>query len=83
MTKSIYTTQYAILLELLAKTRAHSGVTQNELAKRLKMTQSSVSKVERGERRLDVIELHAWCRALGAPFKTVMSELDQRLGKER
>lgn len=83
MPKSIHTTQYTVLLELLAEARSRSGVTQIELAKRLKMTQSSVSKVERGERRLDVIELHAWCQALDTPFRTMMSELDNRLSRHR
>jgi len=43
----------------LAGLRAHRkaiGVTQKELAARLKNRQSFVSKVERGERRIDIAE---------------------------
>ena len=83
MLKSIHTAQYAVLLEVLAEARSRSGVTQIELAELLKMTQSSISKVERGERRLDVIELHAWCQVLGTPFRTMMSDLDKRLSQLR
>jgi transcriptional regulator with XRE-family HTH domain len=83
MRKSIHSAQYAVLLELLAEARSRTNLTQIDLAKRLKMTQSSVSKVERGERRLDVIELHAWCQALGTPFRTMMSDLDNRLSRHR
>jgi transcriptional regulator with XRE-family HTH domain len=83
MRKSIYTTQYAVFLEVLNEARARSGVTQIQLAERLQMTQSSISKVERGERRLDVVELHAWCKAIGASFRSMMSELDKRLDRGR
>jgi transcriptional regulator with XRE-family HTH domain len=54
--KSIYSAEYKLLLELLIRARKEAGTTQQELAKQLKRPQSFVSKVERGERRLDVIE---------------------------
>ncbi|WP_422679026.1 helix-turn-helix domain-containing protein [Chromobacterium amazonense] len=44
--------------------------TQQEVAARLNMTQTFVSKCERGERRLDIVELRAWCAAIN----TTMSE---------
>lgn len=80
MRKSIHSVKYAVFLQLLEEARSRSGLTQTQLARRLRMTQSAVSKVERGERRLDVVELHAWCKALGASFKTLTAELDSRLG---
>jgi len=79
MKKSIHSASYQVLLDLLVEAREARGVTQVELAKRLETTQSSVSKVERGERRLDVIELHGWCRALGYPFLTMARQLEARL----
>jgi transcriptional regulator with XRE-family HTH domain len=45
--------------------RQKSGLTQEELASRLGATQSFVSKCERGERRIDVIELARFCKAMG------------------
>ena len=39
-------------------------MTQIDMADRLAETQSFVSKCERGERRIDVAELRAFCRAL-------------------
>lgn len=42
-----------------------AGITQVGLAERLGRPQSFVSKYERGERRLDVIELCEVCHALG------------------
>jgi len=79
MRKSIHSSQYRILLDLLIKRREQAGVTQVQLAKRLRTTQSSVSKVERGERRLDVIELHQWCSAMKTPFVEFIRSLDDRI----
>lgn len=50
---------------LLVEARKRAGLTQYELAGRLKRPQSFVSKFERGERRLDVLEFHEVARALG------------------
>lgn len=47
--------------------RKERGVTQGALGERLGNTQTFVSKVERGERRLDVAEFVDWCVALGVP----------------
>ena len=47
----------------LKKAREEAGLTQAQLALRIGETQTFVSKCERGERRIDVIELRAFCRA--------------------
>jgi len=65
MEKSLTRPEYRLFLAQLRKTRKEAGVSQAELASRLGRTQSFVSKVERGERRLDVIELNVFCKALG------------------
>ena len=57
MTKSIYSREYKRLLRLLVEARESRCVTQMELAKAVGKPQSFVSKVESGERRLDVVEL--------------------------
>jgi transcriptional regulator with XRE-family HTH domain len=69
MEKSIYTREYKVLLRLLREARERAGVTQVELARRLDQTQSFVSKVELGDRRLDLVQL-----------RTVLAALDVRLG---
>jgi transcriptional regulator with XRE-family HTH domain len=53
------------LIGFIASTRKSAGVTQVELAGRLGKPQSFVSKVERGERRLDVVEFCQVAEALG------------------
>jgi transcriptional regulator with XRE-family HTH domain len=51
--------------KLLVQARKQNGITQADLAKRLKRPQSFVSKYERGERRLDVVEFGDVAKALG------------------
>jgi transcriptional regulator with XRE-family HTH domain len=53
------------LRELLVEARQRADLTQAELSARLKRPQSFVSKYERGERRLDVIEFGYIARAIG------------------
>ena len=58
-------------------------VTQVELAKRLDETQSVVSKCERGEKRLDLVELKAFCDALGISLSDFVDDFLSRLSKPR
>ena len=51
--------------ELLVEARKDTDLTQAELSSRLNRPQSFVSKYERGERRLDVVEFGEVARALG------------------
>ena len=68
MRKSIYTTEQAHLQALLREVRVEAGLTQVELAKRLNTVSSHISDYERGERRLDLVQLKAYCEALGLPL---------------
>ncbi len=51
--------------ELLIEARKKADLTQAELSSRLNRPQSFVSKYERGERRLDVVEFGEVARAIG------------------
>ena len=62
---SIHSPEYQALLALLRAARSRSGLTQADLADRLDRQQSWVSKVEIGERRIDLEELRQICEALG------------------
>ncbi len=81
MTESVFSLEYEAMLKLLKERRQGADITQIIIADRLGMTQSAVSKVERGERRLDVVELRRWCKCLGISFVGFVRELDRRLGK--
>ncbi len=57
MPKSIHSQEYRKVVENLKEARRESELKQTEVAEKLGVPQSFVSKVERGERRLDVTEL--------------------------
>jgi transcriptional regulator with XRE-family HTH domain len=59
--KSIYEDAYQTLLEALVEARSRAGLTQQQLADKLGRPQSFVSKVELGDRRIDVIEFLEIC----------------------
>lgn len=61
--KSIHKPEYQALLELLVEIRGKAGLKQAELAELLDRSQSYVSDVERGGRRLDLLQLRDYCRA--------------------
>jgi len=82
MEKSITSRDYAVFLEELRAARKRSGVTQVEMAERLGETQTFVSKCERGERRLDLIELRRFCQALELPLTSFVANLEKILQRE-
>jgi len=79
VSKSVFTPAYAILLETLIEARGRAGLTQAELARRLGRPQPFISYIERGERRIDVIEFYAIMKALGADPQNAFRSLVERL----
>lgn len=79
MTKSVFTDAYATMREILIAARKDAGVSQIELAARLGRTQSFVSQVERGIRRVDVVEFYAIARALQADPVVLFTALARNL----
>lgn len=65
MPKTIFSGGQERLLKFLRDEREKAGLAQVELAKKLGVPQSCVSKVESGERRVDLVELQNICKALG------------------
>jgi transcriptional regulator with XRE-family HTH domain len=63
LTKSLHTAACDRLLTLLGKARVDAGMTQAQAATRLGKPQSLLSKCESGERRVDAVELLAFCEA--------------------
>ncbi|WP_426167446.1 helix-turn-helix domain-containing protein [Pseudoduganella sp. R-34] len=74
--KSIHRPHYAELIEKLVEVRTSCGVTQTELAKQLGKHQSYVAKIEALDRRLDVVELADWLKALKMQPQRFMEGLD-------
>lgn len=62
--KPLRSRAHRALCALLAEARAEAGLTQRDLALRLKRPHSYVAKIEGGERRIDVLEFIEVARAL-------------------
>jgi transcriptional regulator with XRE-family HTH domain len=63
--KTIHREGHEALCKALIDVRKAAGMTQAELATRLRCHQSFVARIESGERRVDVVELVVLARALG------------------
>jgi len=60
--------------------REARGITQQELAKRLRKPQSYVSKAEMGERRLDVVEFLHFMRAIEGEPLALLRDIERQYG---
>jgi transcriptional regulator with XRE-family HTH domain len=84
MAASTHHQDYRLLLRLLKETRQKASIAQTELAARLDTTQTFISKVERGERRLDLIELVEIFEALSiAPEAWIKDFLQHRKAEHK
>jgi transcriptional regulator with XRE-family HTH domain len=79
MEKSTFSREYRVMRQLLRQHREKAGLTQIDLAKAIDETQSYVSKCERGERRLDLIQLRAFCAAMGIDLQVFISAFESAL----
>jgi len=73
--KTLRTADHNVLCEVLVDTRKKAGFTQVQVAATLQWPQSDVSRVETGERRLDVIEFVKLCKAMGVDPCDVIKKL--------
>lgn len=73
MAKTIRSEGHEALCKALINARHEAGLTQAQVAERLKCHQSFVARVESGERRIDVIELIVLARALGADATVLLA----------
>lgn len=64
--RSIHDSLYRALVEGLRAARLRSGLRQEEIADAIGMTQSMYSKIERSERRVDLLEFVLIARAISA-----------------
>ena len=62
--KTLRSRGHRALIELIVSTRNQAGLTQRDLAARLKRPHSFVGRIEAGERRVDVVEFIEIARVL-------------------
>ena len=65
---SKYRVKYQRLTQRLRQARLEAGLTQVEAGKKLKKPQAYLSKIERGERRIDAVELDELAKIYGKPL---------------
>ena len=79
MAKTLHSRHNKIFLAMLRGLRESHHLRQADLAELLGRSQATVSNVERGERRLDLIELRDWLDALEVDFIEFVSRVDVEL----
>ena len=79
MSRTTFTDPYRELLRLLVEARNEAAIRQSDLADRLGKPQSYVSKYERGERRLDLVEFLLITRAIGVDHTQIIDRVIQAL----
>ncbi|HKS40683.1 MAG TPA: helix-turn-helix transcriptional regulator [Blastocatellia bacterium] len=76
MTKSVFTRRYKLFLSLLISIREDKGLSQRALSEKLKKSPTYVSKYERGERRLDVLEFLDIVKILDADACEIIKKIE-------
>ncbi|AVP97201.1 transcriptional regulator [Ahniella affigens] len=79
MPKSIHRQEAQILVALIREYRIAAGLKQTELSERLGRTQSFISDVERGQRRLDLVQLRDLVTILGRTLPRFVQEFERRI----
>lgn len=79
MGKTIFGGEHAKLVSALVEARKKSGLTQEELADRIGRDQTFISLIERGQRRVDVVEFIGIARAMDLDPADLFSEVMRRL----
>jgi hypothetical protein len=73
--KTIYTRQAECLREVLVQIRQKAGLTQRQLAAKLRRERNLIGRLEVGQRRLDVVEFYSICKACAADPRKIMEDL--------
>lgn len=82
MPKSQFTKAYASFLKAMIAARKEAGLTQTQLARAVGKPQPVISNMERGIRRMDVIEYCAIARALGREPHELLEEIETTLPRK-
>jgi transcriptional regulator with XRE-family HTH domain len=73
--KSIYSKRQGLVTKRLVELRHKAGLTQRELAKRLLVWPATIASVEKGQRRMDLLELCDYIKGCNASPEKVLVAL--------
>ncbi len=75
--KHLRSAKHRALIAVIVKARRAAGLTQRQLADKLKRSNSFVWKIEAGERQINTLEFIEIARILGFRASTLLTEIDE------
>ena len=77
----VFGAEYARARAVLLRARRRAGLSQRDLARALGKANSHVTRIERGQRRIDLLEFHHIARVLGVDPVGLFAELAAELSR--
>jgi transcriptional regulator with XRE-family HTH domain len=70
-----------VIIAALRDARRAAEMSQGEIAARIGYSRTVISKLERGELRLDLLQLRQICRAIGIPLVEFVQRVERALAE--
>lgn len=74
--RSIHNKRYKAIIAFIKEKRKATGITQKEMAKKIHLRQNVISKIETCERRMDLLEMLSYCKAINISLSEVIRRLE-------
>lgn len=81
MGRSIHSRERAVVVALLRQVREEAGLRQVDVAERLEVHQSFISRFESGERGIDLVDLRRMVQALGMTLPAFVDRYEAELAR--
>lgn len=78
MSRTLSSPLHTALVKFLKTKRKKAGLTQSDVAARLNRYQSFVATVEKGQRRIDIVDLFAFAEAIGFDPSEAIKDIESR-----
>lgn len=75
----VFTVEYRALISVVVAARREAGVSQRGLAQRLGKANSHICMIERGQRRVDSLELYHIAKSLGISPSSLFARIEDKL----